>query len=58
MLDPSGQITDVSPDSDRLVPLLSPAQAAAIARNGEATLLNGPAVRDAVADAGDGGARR
>ena len=43
VLDPSGQITDVSPDSDRLVPLLSPAHAAAIARNGEATLLNGPA---------------
>ena len=43
VLDPAGQITDVSPDSDRLVPLLSPAQAAAIARNGEATLLNGPA---------------
>jgi signal transduction histidine kinase len=43
VLDPAGQITDVSPDSDRLVPLLSPAHAAAIARNGEATLLNGPA---------------
>jgi signal transduction histidine kinase len=43
VLDPAGQITDVSPDSDRLVPLLSPARAAAIARNGEATLLNGPA---------------
>jgi signal transduction histidine kinase len=43
VLNASGQITDVSPDSDRLVPLLSPAHAAAIARNGEATLLNGPA---------------
>ena len=43
VLDSAGQITDVSPDSDRLVPLLSPAHAAAIARNGEATLLNGPA---------------
>jgi len=43
VLDPAGQITDVSPGSDRLVPLLSPAHAAAIARNGEATLLNGPA---------------
>ncbi|HJZ09706.1 MAG TPA: hypothetical protein VJ283_16570, partial [Trebonia sp.] len=41
VLDSAGQITDVSPDSDRLVPLLSPAHAAAIARNGEATLLNG-----------------
>jgi signal transduction histidine kinase len=43
VLDSAGQITDVSADSDRLVPLLSPAHAAAIARNGEATLLNGPA---------------
>jgi signal transduction histidine kinase len=43
VLDTAGQITDVSPDSDRLVPLLTPAQAAAMARNGEATLLNGPA---------------
>ena len=43
VLDAAGQITDVSPDSDRLVPLLSPAHAAAIARNGEATLLDGPA---------------
>ncbi len=43
VLDPAGQITDVSPDSDRLVPLLRPPQAAAMARNGEATLLNGPA---------------
>jgi signal transduction histidine kinase len=43
VLDSAGQITDVSPDSDRLVPLLSPAHAAAIARNGETTLLNGPA---------------
>jgi signal transduction histidine kinase len=43
VLDSAGQITDVSPASDRLVPLLSPAHAAAIARNGEATLLNGPA---------------
>ena len=43
VLDSAGQITDVSPDSDRLVPLLTPAHAAAIARNGETTLLNGPA---------------
>jgi signal transduction histidine kinase len=43
VLDSAGQITDVSPDSDRLVPLLSPAHAAALAHNGEATLLNGPA---------------
>jgi signal transduction histidine kinase len=43
VLDPSGQITDVSPDTDRLVPLLSPAQAAASARTGGATLIDGPA---------------
>jgi len=43
VLGTSGQIIDVSPDTDRLVPLLSPAHAATIARNGEATLLNGPA---------------
>jgi signal transduction histidine kinase len=43
VLGSSGQITDVSPDTDRLVPLLSPAQAAASARTGGATLINGPA---------------
>ena len=43
VLDAAGQITDVSPDTDRLVPLLSPAQAAASARTGGVVLLNGPA---------------
>jgi signal transduction histidine kinase len=42
VLGPSGQITDVSPDTDRLVPLLSPAHAAAIARSGEVAPINGP----------------
>jgi signal transduction histidine kinase len=43
VLDPAGGITDVSPGADRLVPLLSPAQAAASARTGQAITLNGPA---------------
>jgi signal transduction histidine kinase len=43
VLGASGQITDVSPDTDRLVPLLSPAHAAAIARSGEVAPINGPA---------------
>jgi signal transduction histidine kinase len=43
VLDSAGRITDVSPDTDRLVPLLSPAQAAATANAGGAVLLNGPA---------------
>jgi signal transduction histidine kinase len=43
VLDSAGRITDVSPDTDRLVPLLSPAQAAASAGTGGAVLLNGPA---------------
>jgi len=43
VLDPDGQITDVSPDTDRLVPLLTPAQAAASARTGGVVPLNGPA---------------
>jgi signal transduction histidine kinase len=43
VLNPSGQITDVSPDTDRLVPLLSPAQAVASARTGGVVLINGPA---------------
>jgi signal transduction histidine kinase len=43
VLNAAGRVTDVSPDTDRLVPLLTPAHAAALARNGEATLLNGPA---------------
>jgi signal transduction histidine kinase len=36
-----GQIINVSPDADRLVPLLSPRVAAANARAGRAVLLNG-----------------
>jgi len=43
VLNSAGRITDVSPDTDRLVPLLSPAQAAATANTGGAVLLNGPA---------------
>jgi signal transduction histidine kinase len=43
VLSTSGQITDVSPDTDRLVPLLSPAQAAASARAGGVVPINGPA---------------
>jgi signal transduction histidine kinase len=43
VLNAVGQIVDVSPGADRLVPLLTPAQAAAIARSGGALLLNGPA---------------
>ena len=43
VLSSSGQIIDVSPDTDRLVPLLNPAQATASARTGGMVLLNGPA---------------
>jgi signal transduction histidine kinase len=43
VLDPAGGITDVSPGADRLVPLLSHAQAASSARTGQAVTLNGPA---------------
>jgi signal transduction histidine kinase len=43
VLDPAGGITDVSPGADRLVPLLSPGQAADSARTGQAITLNGPA---------------
>ena len=42
VLNPAGRIIDVSPGADRLVPLLSPAQAAASARSGGVVLLNGP----------------
>jgi signal transduction histidine kinase len=42
VLDPAGRIIDVSPDADRLVPLLSPAQASASAATGTGTLLPGP----------------
>jgi signal transduction histidine kinase len=42
VLSPSGLITDVSPGADRLVPLLSPAQASASATTGVGRLLPGP----------------
>ncbi|HEX3712132.1 MAG TPA: HAMP domain-containing sensor histidine kinase [Trebonia sp.] len=41
VLDTSGRITDVSPDADRLVPIVSPPQAAALARSGAAVLVHG-----------------
>ncbi len=41
VLGADGRIVDASPDADRLVPLLSPAQAAAAARTGRAVLLDG-----------------
>jgi signal transduction histidine kinase len=41
VLDASGRITDVSPDADRLVPIVSPPQAAALARSGAAVLVHG-----------------
>jgi len=41
VLDQRGQITHVSPDGDRLVPLLPPRVAAANARAGRAVFLNG-----------------
>jgi signal transduction histidine kinase len=42
VLDAQGRITDVSPDADRLVPLLPPAQARAAARSGQGRMLPGP----------------
>jgi signal transduction histidine kinase len=42
VLDAAGRIVDVSPGADRLVPLLTPAQAAASARTGGVVLVNGP----------------
>ena len=42
VLDAQGRITNVSPGADRLVPMLSPAQAAAAARTGQARMLAGP----------------
>jgi signal transduction histidine kinase len=42
VLNPAGRIIDVSPGADRLVPLLTPARAAASARTGGVVLLNGP----------------
>jgi signal transduction histidine kinase len=42
VLDSSGRIIDVSPGADRLVPLLSPAEAAASAQGGGVVVVNGP----------------
>jgi signal transduction histidine kinase len=41
VLGPDGRIVDASPGADHLVPLLPPAQAAALARTGRAVLLDG-----------------
>ena len=41
VLDPSGRITDVSPDADRLVPLLTESEAAAVATRRAGWSLNG-----------------
>jgi signal transduction histidine kinase len=41
VLDPAGRITDVSPDADWMVPIVSPAHAAALANNSEAILVHG-----------------
>jgi signal transduction histidine kinase len=42
VLDPAGRITDVSLGADRLDPLLVPSAAAASARTGQASTLDGP----------------
>jgi signal transduction histidine kinase len=42
VLDPGGRIIDVSADTDRLVPMVTPAQAAASASDRTGWLLNGP----------------
>ena len=42
VLDAQGRITDVSPGADQLVPMLSPGQAVAAARTGQARMLAGP----------------
>jgi signal transduction histidine kinase len=42
VIDPSGRITDVSPDADRLVPMLTPSQAAAAAVKRTGWVLDGP----------------
>jgi signal transduction histidine kinase len=60
VLGPSGRIVNVSADADRLVPMVPPAQAAALADGGSATLVHGapfdmpPLLRVAVVRA-DGG---
>jgi signal transduction histidine kinase len=41
VLGPAGTITDVSPDADRLVPIVPPAEAAALAADGDAVLVHG-----------------
>jgi signal transduction histidine kinase len=60
VLDASGRIIDVSPGADQLVPLLTPAQAAASARTGTAYLQPGqpydmPSLLRVTAVAADGG---
>ncbi|HUN34987.1 MAG TPA: HAMP domain-containing sensor histidine kinase [Trebonia sp.] len=42
VLDQTGRIINVSPDADRLVPIISPAQASASASRGTGWVLNGP----------------
>ncbi len=60
VLAPSGQIVNVSADADRLVPLVAPAQAAALANGDSAELVHGapfdmpPLLRVAVVRAADG----
>jgi signal transduction histidine kinase len=41
VLDPAGRITDVSPDADRLVPIVPVAEAATLAGDGQAVLVHG-----------------
>jgi signal transduction histidine kinase len=41
VLDAAGRITDASPDADRMLPVVSPAQAAALAHSGSAILVYG-----------------
>jgi signal transduction histidine kinase len=41
VLGPDGRVVDASPGADQLVPLMPPAQAAALARTGRAVLLDG-----------------
>jgi signal transduction histidine kinase len=61
VLDRQGRIVDVSPDGDRMEPLLSPAEAAANARAGRTVLLDGRPyglpgpIRVAAASTRDGG---
>ena len=52
VLDAQGRIVDVSPDADRLVPLLPPAVAARNARDAAGRVHGRPAVRPADADPG------